>query len=144
MNFKIIILAFILSISLTACFGLFDSDSDTIIDSYEVLWIDVLANQTISKRVTSTSSYQVVPPYIFSVGHDNNFIIAKQHPSDGFEGDFKIHKSITNYYIIQLPTKDKSIKEDVWGPLTLYQFDSLRRNKKIENIKFNMHYPDEP
>lgn len=142
-NWTIIITA-IISITLNSCFGLFDSHSDKIIGNYIVLWIDLQENQTISERSeeNSSSSSQLVPEYVFAVGHNDNFIIAKQHPTSGFKNGYKIDTSITNYFVIDMNQKILKTGNKVFGPLTKFQFDSLRRELKINDIKFDMNYPD--
>jgi Protein of unknown function (DUF3997) len=131
---------------LTGCFGLWDSGSDRITGKYIVLWIDVLENQGISEQfeMHSQGSSQVVPAYVFAVGHNDDYIIAKQHPTSGFDGGYKIETQITNYYIVDMNKKVLTKGEKVFGPLTQNQFDSLRTALKIDNIEFDQKYPDKP
>ena len=139
---KNIILLFATLYLLIGCFGLFDSGSDKIIGRYIVLWIDLPQNQMLSKQdeLHSSGSSEIIPAYIFAVGHDNNYIIAKQHPTNGEEGGYKIHPDTTNFYIIDITNNiDKT-----FGPLTLFQFDSLRIKLGIQNLKFDKTYPDNP
>ena len=135
---KNIFLLFLTVSLLTGC--LFDSSSDRIIGKYIVLWIDLPQNQMIAKEVKlhSSSSSMIIEPYVFAVGHDENYIIGKQHPTNGFEGGYKIHADTTNYYIIDIHQES----EKVFGPLTLKQFDSVRTTLKIEILKFNKTYLD--
>lgn len=92
--------------------------------------------------MNSSSSIGLVPEYVFSVGHDDDFIIAKQHPTSGFENGFEIDTTITNYFVIDMNRKIFRTREKVFGPLSIEQFDSLRSELKIENIKFDMNYPN--
>ena len=137
-TFKNILLLFLTVSFLTGC--LFDSSSDRITGKYIVLWIDLPQNQMIAKedKLHSSNSSTILEPYVFAVGHNENFIIAKQHPTNGFEGGYKIHTDTTNYYIIDIY---KEI-DKVFGPFTLKQFDSLRTKLKIENLQFTKNYPD--
>ena len=131
------IISFCSVFMLTGCFGLWDSGSDTIVGNYIVLWIDVHTNQTISKKwhKNSASSTQIVPGYVFAVGHNDDFIIAKQHPTgENYEVDTKT----TNYYVIDIQQK----KENVFGPLDRHGFDSLRSVLNIQKIPFDQNYPD--
>jgi hypothetical protein len=127
---------------LTSCFGLFDSGSSTIYGNYEVMWIDLHEQQFICESSESQSSgcIVLVSEYVFSVGHNDNFIIAKQHPTSGFENGFKIDTTVTNYFIIEI---NKSSNK-VIGPLTQAKFTAIRKELKIENIKFDMNYPEVP
>jgi len=123
---------------LTGC--LFDSSSNRIVGKYKILWIDLPQNQMLTKesKLYSSSSLVILEPYIFAVGHNENYIIAKQHPTSGFEGGFEIHADTTNYYVVDIA---KEI-DKVFGPLTLKQFDSLKTKLKIEDLQFTKTYPD--
>ena len=74
----------------------------------------------------------------------NDYIIAKQHPTSGFEGGFEINTKITCYYIVDMNRKVLTKGEKAFGPLTVNQFDSLRTVLKIKNIEFDKIYPDKP
>lgn len=113
---------------------LFDSDSDKIIGDYETIWIDVPQTRGISKGET------IVPGYVTEIGHNSNFIIAEQHPIK--EGNITVvHSDTTNYYIIEVSSNSFQDKP-VYGPLKRQAFDSLRRKLNIENVKFDMSYPE--
>jgi hypothetical protein len=133
-------------LTLAGCFGLFDSASNTIIGRYKVAWIDLQEQQFICEvsEESSTNCVTLVHEYVFAVGHDDNFIIAKQHPTSGFENGFKINSSVTNYYIIDTKRQENKNFKKVIGPLTMEQFDQKRKELKIERIKFEMIYPDVP
>jgi hypothetical protein len=145
MKRKFIILT-LTTLFLSGCFGLFDSSSDRIIGNYIVLWIDLPESQTVSVQdeMNSSSSTPIVPEYVFAVGHNADYIIAKQHPTSGFKEGFKIDTRITNYYIVKMNTKEQTNEEKVIGPLTLNKFDSLRKELRIEHLEFDQNYPDKP
>ncbi len=130
--------------TLTGCFGLFDSGSDRITGKYYVLWIDLQESQGISEADESNSGSYIglVPEYVYSVGHNDEFIIAKQHPTAGFNNGYKIDTSRTNYFIIDMNHKVLKTERKVIGPLSKMKFDSLRIELKIEKIKFDMNYPE--
>jgi len=120
------------SVFLSSC--LFDSDSDKIIGDYETVWIDIPQTRSINK------GEEVVPAYVSEIGHNSNFIIAKQQPIK--QGNIvTVHPDTTNYYVITVSTNSFQDKP-VYGPLTKTSFDSLRQALKIENIKFDMFYPE--
>ena len=120
------------SIFLSGC--LCDSDSDDIIGDYEAIWIDIPQTRSINK------GEQIVPAYVSEIGHNSNFIIAKQQPIK--EGDIvPIHKDTTNYYIITVSNNSFQDKP-VYGPLSKKSFDSLRKHLNIGNIRFDMFYPE--
>ena len=119
--------------SLTGCFGLFDSGSDTVVDDYKVIWIDLHENRSLIK------GEELVPAYVFAVGHNRQFIYAKQHPLLPNSPE-KIDRRIINYYIIER-TKSQFQDKPKYGPLTKKTFDSLNLKLNIENPEFDMTYP---
>ena len=120
------------SVFLSSC--LFDSDSDKIIGDYETVWIDIPQTRSINK------GEEIVPAYVSEIGHNSNFIIAKQQPIK--QGNIvTVHTDTTNYYTITVSNNSFQDKP-VYGPLSKNSFDSLRKDLKIENIKFDMFYPE--
>ena len=136
----------ILILSLNSCFFLFDSGEDKIIGNYKILWIDLLEQQVICESLNENSSgcTRLVEEYVFAVGHDSNFIIAKQHPTNGFEGGHVIDTTITNYHIIDINRKIIKKGEKVFGPLTKKEFDKKTMELGIEEIEFDQVYPHKP
>jgi hypothetical protein len=124
---------------------LFDSYSKRITGKFIVIWIDVPESQSISEEdeLGSSNSQTIVPEYVFAVGHDSNYIIAKQHPTNGFKGGYKIDTSITNYFIIDMKRIPK-FGNYVPTYLSRNKFDSLRSILNIKHIKFDMNYSDLP
>ena len=128
---KFCIVAF-LSIFLSSC--LFDSDSDKIIGDYETIWIDIPQTRSINKGES------IVPAYVSEIGYNSDFIIAKQHPIK--EGNIVgIHADTSNYFIITVSANSFQDKP-VYGPLSKKSFDSLKKELKIEDIEFDMFYPE--
>ena len=131
MKLKLLITIFS-SIFLSSC--LFDSDSDKIIADYETVWIDIPQTRSINK------GEEIIPAYVSEIGHNSNFIIAKQQPIQ--QGNIvTVHTDTTNYYIITVSNNSFQDKP-IYGPLSKKSFDSLRQELKIENIKFDMFYPE--
>ena len=141
---KHIILSIIISVAISSCFGLFDSGSKRIIGKYIVVWIDLPQNQSLSEEfeINSSGSSEIIYPYVFAVGHSNHYIIVKQHPTNGFEGGYKMDITVTNYYIIDIKTPARNWDYKAFGPLTLNEFDSLRTKLKIGSIPFDVEFPD--
>lgn len=130
---------------MNSCF-VSDSNANRIIGNYEVIWIDVQEQQFICKRDIEypTDCLLVVPEYVFAVGHNNDFIIAKQHPTKGFKGGFEIDTTITNYYIVDIQKREVIKKNEVIGPLSKNEFDKKRAELHISEIRFNQVYPHTP
>lgn len=121
-----------ISFLFTSCFGLFDSGTDVVVDDYEVIWIDLHESRALYK------GEELIPAYVFAVGHNDNYIFAKQHPLTN--SSEKIDKKITNYYIIER-TKNAFQNKPQYGPLTKTSFDSLCIKFGIKNTVFDLTYP---
>ncbi len=122
-------------LALTSCFTLFDRDSDKIIDNYELAWIDTEESRSIYRKE------ELVDAYVFAVGHNSKFIVAKQHPNPGYTG---INQSVTNYFIIKISDNEYNDRNDIFGPLNINQFDSLKTTLGVGKIEFDLVYPDKP
>ncbi len=141
-----VIFLILLTTVLTSCFGLFDHGSDKIVGRYVVLWIDLQETQSIYEQddLNSSGSTEIIPEYVFAIGHNKDFIIAKQHPTNGFEGGYKVDTKTTNYYIVDVNRKILKTGKNIFGPLDINKFDSIRTVLKINKMKFNQVYPDKP
>jgi hypothetical protein len=75
-------------------------------------------------------------------------LYVKQHPTAiaGFHEDeaYVVDPSITNYYVIDINRKILTEGDNKFGPLTLAEFNSLRKKLKIENICFDKTSQDNP
>ena len=120
--------------TLNSCI-LFDNGSRTIVGDYKLAWIDTPENQFIS-----FSNKTIVDGYVFAVGHDDNFIIAKQHPNAGFDGNYEINTLVTNYFIIKIVSNEPK----VIGPLNQSEFKSLVKRFKISQIDFDINDVEKP
>lgn len=134
-NFGLTLLAVIL---LTSCIGSSVYEKK-LSPGYELSANDDLSGMTI---YVNEGQYQVgvLPATVFSVGFDQEFIIAKQHPLI----NNTINKSVTNYYVI--PIKDKV---STWpdlnriGPLTQKEFLLQRKTLNIsDKLEFTITIED--
>jgi hypothetical protein len=83
----------------------------------------------------------IISSTVYAVGHNNDFIIAKQHPHQFAE---PIDKSVTNYYIIPLKNKVSEFPYDnKIGPLTLEQFNKKRKELNMpKGLIFTIVFED--
>ena len=133
MKIQVISLIILTTLILPGC--LFDSGSDKIIADYETVWIDIPNTRGISKGET------IVPAYVSEIGHNKDFIIAKQHPIKN--GNItKVYMDTINFYIIEISSNSFQDKP-VYGPLNKHSFDSLRGKLGITGIQFDMLYPEQ-
>jgi hypothetical protein len=86
--------------SFSSCFDLFDSGTYKVVDDYEVTWIDLVEQRALYKQE------ELIPAYVFAVGHNEKYIYAKQHPLLTNSSE-KIDTTTTNYYLIER-TKNES------------------------------------
>lgn len=129
---------------LTGCFGLFDSGGDHIAGSYSTGWIDVHSSRYIAKQDKDGSSIEVIPAYIYAVGHNERFIVAKQHPLQGKFPKEIIDVTQTNYFVIDLKLQPDQGEEGVYGPMDSSQFETLSRKLEVGKIVFDLTYPENP
>jgi hypothetical protein len=128
-------LPFSLLIFLTGC-GLFESTSDKVVGRFNVSFVD-----DVNWRSLSLDNGILVEPYVFAVGHNEKYIIAKQHPCP--RDAFKINTRVTKYFIINISDVDFK-GNGMYSSLEKSEFDSLVSLLKIEDIKFDMNYPEQP
>lgn len=125
-----------------SCFGLFDNGSDHIVGDFYTVWIDEHSNRTLSIKDTDTSFPTVISEYVFSVGHNDNFIIAKQHPKpDRFAENINV--KITNYYIVDINNSDKFVQK-IYGPFDEKTFNKKLKELNVGKIEFDLNYPENP
>ncbi|GEO09510.1 DUF3997 domain-containing protein [Segetibacter aerophilus] len=120
---------------LTSCF--FDSRFETIKGEYQIGWIDVSESRAIYNQE------RLITPYVFAVGHNSRFIIAKQHPSTDFPKN-SIDKSITNYFAIDMSKNPYPGQDGIYGPMPKAEFDNFCNRENINNIEFDMTYDGVP
>ena len=120
---------------LISCF--FDSRFETIKGEYEVGWIDVKESRAIYKQE------RLIAPYIFALGHNSRYIIAKQHPSTGHPSN-SIDIHTTNYFVVDMSKNPYPGQEGIYGPMTKSEFDTFCQKENISNINFDMIYDETP
>lgn len=125
---------------LNSCAWIETHESRPLADGYDVGWIDFARTQSINRYDSVNADYsgfytEVVEAYVYAVGHDSNFIIAKQHPDSD---------STTAYFIIDIKKNRKAQTQGVYGPLTAMAFDSIRRTLNIERIGFDLKFEEYP
>jgi hypothetical protein len=93
---------------------------------------------------TPNSYTHIIQNTVFAVGHNDNYIIAKQHPCIDTGGGIIENKSITNYYILQITSlgNGQTTSHMSGGPMTLEEFEKMRKQLNITNIEFTKVYHD--
>lgn len=119
-----------------------DLSKNSIIGKYYLVSVDSIDDTSLSYSINNDDSSfaNVVGETVFAVGHNDDFIIVKQHPRVfGNEPD----KTTTNYFIVKIYKKNTLWAEKgVIGPLTKKEFEQKRKDLKIENIKFDFLVDD--
>jgi hypothetical protein len=101
---------------LTAC-GLFDSGVPWKSGRFQLMWIDLPDQVTLSYDLGGGGSIGLVDYTVYAVGSDVHHIVVKQHPRG--------ERSITNFYIVDVNSSALPLHPEraVTGPLTQAQFD---------------------
>nr|WP_294788017.1 hypothetical protein [uncultured Flavobacterium sp.] len=129
---KKLIFLVLISVLLSSCFGMYDYGSDTIVDDYEALWVDLHVSRSLKKGVT------LVPACVFAVGYNSKYIYSKQHPLVENSKE-KINVNVTNYYIIER-TESGFQDKPVFGPLNKIGFEKKCRELNIKQPKFDLTF----
>lgn len=125
--------------SFNSCAWFDQSDYEKIVGDYEVGWSDGVGNRSISKPIKACSGcYEVlVGGYVYAIGHNDSFIIAKQHSGSD--------TLTTYYYVIDIKKNEKhGGRIGVYESLNKSEFDILRNRLGISHIPFDMNYPETP
>lgn len=133
-----IILTLIGILTLISCWNN-PGKSEFLIGNYFVEWNDLVANRAIVEKNEKDSPYssEVISGYVFAVGNNSDFIIAKQHP---YLNDL----TVTKYFIIDIKKSESGIDSLVIGPLEKEDFDNKRIELNISELKFDNSYPENP
>lgn len=106
---------------------------------YMVGWNDLVQNRSITKPIKDCSGCfsVLVSSYVYAVGHNDSFIVARQH--------FGADTTKTYYYIIDIKkNEDQTGTKGVHEFSDKQSFDSFRKRMKILHIPFDMNYPENP
>lgn len=121
--------ALLLLISFTSCyFGANESGGKITSNFYLIGWDekDWQIVHSLDSEIYKPEKI-IIGHDVFAVGHNKDFIIAKQHPCEGLEphlidlDSLKPNKTITNYYIIEVLKGEK---------YRLHKFNSEKEFKK--------------
>ena len=121
---------------ITSCWYQGLAYKEQIQDYYYLIATDDEKYMSIAYNDYGGSAYlNIIPSTVFAVGYNENFIIAKRHPSQFSE---PINKNITNYYII--PIKNNPNNNAI-GPLSLEQFYEKRKELNVpDSVKFTKEF----
>ncbi len=122
---KRIIYIFVTFLSLVSCQ---DIDVTHVAGSYYLVVTDTKADRSLSHKAEEGLYAGGVPPMVYAIWHNDDFIIAKQHPWDD---DWEPIQNITLYYIVPLknPVSEFPDKNFI-GPLDKEEFI-----KKVKELK---------
>jgi hypothetical protein len=135
---SVTVIYLVILVTIASCAWFDRSEHEKIIGDYEVGWSDLVRNRNISKPIKDCSGcYNVlVQGYVYAVGHNDSFIIAKQRSSND---------TATYFYIIDTERNEKFGGDNgVYASLDKTTFDSLRQRMNITDIPFDMNYPENP
>jgi hypothetical protein len=134
-----LIIGVILGFALHSC-ALLTEDGETIqiIDNYYVGWNDLVSNRAILKKESKDSQYSkvIVESYVFAVGHNENFIIAKQRSPNSMLK--------TKYFIVDINQIILKNDKTVFGPLSKEQFEQKKAELGLNELNFDLVYEEYP
>src|SRR5258708_14940463 len=108
-------------------------------DGYVLLALDTQAQMELSYDSKRNGVRSIVGPTVFSVGANDQFVVAQQHPSgDGIHFD----RSVTNYFIVNRATEPGMgvyPRLRVIGPLTKAQFTRLSGTLRLPPFSKTFH-----
>jgi len=126
-------------LTVTSCAWFDQSSHERITGEYVVGWNDFVQNRSITKLIKDCSgcSTVLVSNYVYAVGHNDSFIIAKQH----FGGD----TTKTYYFVIDIKKNEDQIgTKGIYKFSDKQSFDTFRNRMNISHIPFDMNYPKNP
>jgi hypothetical protein len=128
---------FISTIFLASC-GIIQEEH--VVGNYYVVAGDTRDQMTLSYKSSDSHSGSygiVVDNCVFAIGHNDKYIILKQHPWN-FMNSKHPNREITNYYVVKV----ESVYVPNNNPLNEFQFSRETKRLGIENIRFSTIYKD--
>ena len=123
----------LLLILFNSCAWLDSSEEIFLVKDYDVCWHDLESNRTICRKLSCEGCYMpIIDDYVFAVGYDSNYIIAKTHPN--------FDTSRIDYYIINTQYETKTGSKEVYGPLKRKQFNDISERFEINNLNFSLNF----
>jgi len=106
---------------------------------FVLIAIDTEAQMALDFDSHGSGLITLVGPTVFSVGANERFIVAKQHPC---ADDEHFERTVTNYYVVDRMTQRRSGERwtiDVDGPFTKNEFDSLAQALPLPSFSKTFH-----
>lgn len=112
---------------------MWDSDSNTITGKYSTLRIHLDENRMLCEETEHPGTWHtLIVAFVSAVVHNDDFIIAKQHP----QRDGKTNFEKNNYHIIEV----RSAEARASGACTKKAFEKLHNDVGAENTSFDQIY----
>jgi hypothetical protein len=107
-------------------------------EDYRLVWIDAPAETSLVCKASDGTSLHLVGPTVFSIGADQKYIVAAQHPAVGFGFD----RSVTRYFIVERIQRSgyADREKGVRGPLSKEEFERLTTTLSLP--KFSKTFDD--
>ena len=115
---------------LAGCGGIGFAYEKRLSGKYGLVAADVLEQMVVAEMLPNGSAIGVIPATVFAVGWNEQFIIAKQHPSDS---NHRVDKTVTQFYVLRI--SDGSLT----GPLAEPAFSAERTKLGVpEGLSFTL------
>ncbi len=111
--------------------GLFDSGTLWQHDKYELGWIDDGSRVCLDYRISEEGTTTLIPEQVYSVGYDDHYVVAKQHPNENQE--------ITYYYYVIIDDDIYYHQQDyIFGPFTKVEFEKKKNELHLPDFSFTL------
>ena len=118
------------------CGGIGFAYEQELTGKFGLIACDTRTQMSLCEILPSGSGIGIVDQTVFAVGWNDDFIIAKRHPSDGSDTN-DIDRSVTEFYILTVAT------EKLLGPLDEAEFDKQRASLGLpEDLTFILVFED--
>jgi hypothetical protein len=127
----------LVAITLTSCAWSDESSHQSITKDYEIGWNDLESNRAITKKKQNSDIYSdiIIGSYVFAVGNNDDFIIAKQRQNFDSEAVF---------YIIDINKNQVDKSKGIYGPLNEKDFLRKKIKLNIQNLIFHLNFSEKP
>jgi hypothetical protein len=96
---------------------------------YRLNAVDVMEQMSVCLRLPGGDAIGRIDETVFSVGWDDRYIVAKQHPAN--------NRTVTHYYLLDI-SRDSTYadpNQSVTGPLTEVEFKQRQAELKLPDFK---------
>jgi hypothetical protein len=109
-----------------------DAHRERLVGPYELVAIDTEDQMHVAYDLGNGDSIGRIPETVFSVGFNNRYLVAKQHPNG--------NRAVTAYWYLEIDRDKKYAdpKESVRGPMVLKEFEREKVQKGLPEFSITI------